>query len=346
MRPSRKSVTVHRLNPWLTRRTTPGMTSPLIQRRSVLMAPMSMATGWRRFSEFILLPGQLGDAVPHSFGDKGRQLGDLVWSGRSVKHHGREPEPALQWSLPGVHVLDAGQRHERAADPEDPTLQVHLVGSNLVAPPPPPQPRHHPDNRYGQREYREHGQSPEEEGPATKARQRQSGETCPNQERQHVEGARDPPHSDRPRVEPLCGFALHGSGHVNGELPAQVLRGELSAGSIYVLAPAGTERRREAKLSGLPEEPLGIRFRGGRKAGVGPVEPEQVQVVERMVEKLREAIDVARLIVDTCEQGVLEEELAARPGDEIAGRIRQLGDAMPGCYWHDLAPLVLEGGVE
>src|SRR5215211_6675367 len=124
MRPSRKSVTVHKLNPWLTRRTTPGKTSPLIQRRSVLMAPRSMATGWRRFSEFILLPGQLGDAVPHSFGDNGRQ-----------------PEPALQWSLPGVHVLDAGQRHERAADPEDPTLQVHLVGSNLVAPPPPPQPR-------------------------------------------------------------------------------------------------------------------------------------------------------------------------------------------------------------
>src|SRR5829696_8103003 len=123
MRPSRKSVTVHRLNPWLTRRTTPGKTSPLI-----------------------LLPGQLSDAITHSFGDGGRELGDLVRPGRSVQGHGREPEPALQWSLPGVHVLDAGQRHERAADPEDPTLQVHLVGPNLVTPPPPPQPRHHTDD--------------------------------------------------------------------------------------------------------------------------------------------------------------------------------------------------------
>ena len=66
MRPSRKRVIVHRLNPWLTRRTTPGRTSPLTQRRSVFMAPTSMATGWRRCSELILLPGQLGDAVTRS----------------------------------------------------------------------------------------------------------------------------------------------------------------------------------------------------------------------------------------------------------------------------------------
>src|SRR5215211_2764117 len=152
MRPSRKSVTVHRLNPWLMRRTTPGKTSPLTQRRSVSIAPTSIATGWRRFSELILLPGQLGDAVPRSFGDGGRELGDLVRPGSGVKDHGREPETALQWSLPGVHVLDAGQRHERAADPEDPTLQIHLVGPNLVAPSPPPQPRHHPDDHAGQYE--------------------------------------------------------------------------------------------------------------------------------------------------------------------------------------------------
>src|SRR5918996_4337935 len=220
MRPSRKSVTVHRLNPWLTRRTTPGKTSPLIQRRSVSIAPTSIATGWRRFSELILLPGQLGDAVTRPFGDGGRELGDLVRPSRGVKDHGRESEPALQWSLPGIHVLDAGQRHERAADPEDPTLQVHLVGSNLVTPPPPPQARRHPDDHSGQREYREHWQNPEEEGHATGARQRPASETCSNQERQHVEDARDPPHSDRPRVEPLCGFALHGSGHVNGGVPA------------------------------------------------------------------------------------------------------------------------------
>ena len=135
-------------------------TSPLTQRRSVFMAPTSMATGWRRFSELILLPGQLGDAVTRPFGDGSRELGDLVRPSRGVKDHGREPEPALQWSLPGVHVLDAGQRHERAADPEDPTLQVHLVGPNLVAPPPPPQPGYHPDDHSGQREYREHGQKP------------------------------------------------------------------------------------------------------------------------------------------------------------------------------------------
>src|SRR5215213_6237601 len=149
MKPSKKSVTVHRLKPWLTRRTTPGKRSPLTQRRSVFMAPTSMARGWRRFSEFILLPGQLGNTVPRSFGDGGRELGDLVWSGRGVENHGRESEPALQWSLPGVHVLDTGQRHERAADPEDPTLQIHLVGPNLVTPPPPPQPRHHTDDHSG-----------------------------------------------------------------------------------------------------------------------------------------------------------------------------------------------------
>ena len=55
---------------------------------------------------------------------------------------------------------------------------------------------------------------------------------------------------------------------------------------------------------------------------------------------------MARLVVDAGEQGVLEEELAARPGHEIAGRIHQLGDGMAGRYWHDLAPLILEGGVE
>src|SRR5215204_1562456 len=101
MRPSRKSVTVHRLNPWLTRRTTPGKTRPLIQRRSVFIAPTSIATGWRRFSELILLPGQLSDAITHSFGDGGRELGDLVRPGRGVPGHGREPEPALQWSQIG-----------------------------------------------------------------------------------------------------------------------------------------------------------------------------------------------------------------------------------------------------
>src|SRR5215218_875923 len=346
MSPSRKSVTVHRLNPWLTRRTTPGKTSPLTQRRSVVIAPTSMATGCRRFSELILLPGQLGDAIPRSFGDGGRELGDLVRPGRGVKDHGREPEPALQWSLPGVHVLDAGQRHERAADPEDPTLQVHLVGPNLVTPPPPPQPRHHPDDHTGQYEDSEHGQAPQEGGRVTEPRQRRAGETGSDQERQHVERTRDPPQLYRPRIQPLCGYVLQGSRYGNGGTPAQVLRGELAAGGVYILAPARTKRRRETELPGVSEESLGIRPRGGREARVRPVEAEQVQVVERMVEEFRQGLDVARPVVDAFEQGVLEEELAARPCHEIAGGVHQLGDGMAGCYGHDLTPLFLERGVE
>src|SRR5215210_611211 len=96
---------------------------------------MSMATGWRCLSELILLPRQHGDAVPYLRGDRGRELGDVVRPGRGVKDHRREPEPALQGPLPGVHVLDAGQRHERALEPQDTPLQVDLIRPDLVPPP-------------------------------------------------------------------------------------------------------------------------------------------------------------------------------------------------------------------
>ena len=42
-------------------------------------------------------------------------------------------------------------------------------------------------------------------------------------------------------------------------------------------------------------------------------------MVERVVEKFRQGLDVARLVVDAGEQRVLEEELAARPCYEVAG---------------------------
>src|SRR5215212_4740364 len=158
MTATRNRTTVRRLNPWLIRRTMPGKTSPLIQRRSVPMAPMSMATGWRCLSELILLPRQRGDAVANLDGDRGRELGDLVRPSRGVKDDRGQPEPALQRSLTGVYVLDAGQRHERAGDPQDSPLQVDLIGPDLVAPPSPAQPRRYADDHATQQKDRKPGQ--------------------------------------------------------------------------------------------------------------------------------------------------------------------------------------------
>ena len=38
----------------------------------------------------------------------------------------------------------------------------------------------------------------------------------------------------------------------SGGTPAQILRGELAAGGVYVLAAARAQRRREAELPGVP----------------------------------------------------------------------------------------------
>src|SRR5919199_1220700 len=128
----------------LARSAMPGMTNALPQRRMVFMASMSIAAGWRwRASELILLPRELGDPVAHRGGDGGRELGDPVAPRGRVEDDRRKIEAALQRSALGIHVLDAGERHERPADPDDPPLQVYLLVPDLVAPPPPPEIRHH-----------------------------------------------------------------------------------------------------------------------------------------------------------------------------------------------------------
>jgi hypothetical protein len=80
--------------------------------------------------------------------------------------------------------------------------------------------------------------------------------------------------------------------------------------------------------SGPAQEPIGVAFGGCREAGIRPVEAEEVQVVERMVEEVGQGLGVARLIVHAGEQGVLEEELAARPLHVVAGGVHQLGDGV------------------
>src|SRR3712207_2367874 len=147
------SAIVRVSNPRLARSATPGMTKALTQRRMVLAASMSIAAGWRwRASELILLPREVGDPVAHPGGDGGRELGDLVRPGGRVEDDRREPEPALQRAALGIDVLDAGERHERPADPDDPPLQVHLLVPDLVPPPPPPQIRHHAREHHEQSE--------------------------------------------------------------------------------------------------------------------------------------------------------------------------------------------------
>src|SRR3712207_6851624 len=53
-----------------------------------------------------------------------------------------------------------------------------------------------------------------------------------------------------------------------------------------------------------------------------PVEAQEVQVVERVVQELCERLDVARLVVHAREQGVLEEELAVRRSEEHTSELQ------------------------
>src|SRR3712207_9402383 len=79
------------------RAATPGMAAAPIQRRTVFMASVSIAAGWRRCtSELIVLPGQLGDPVAHLSGDGGGELGDLVRARRRVEDDRREAEAPLE----------------------------------------------------------------------------------------------------------------------------------------------------------------------------------------------------------------------------------------------------------
>src|SRR5215217_1062099 len=150
-------------NPRLARKATPGMTNALKERLMDFMASISIAAGWRwRGSELILLPGERGDPVSRPGGDGGGELGDPVRPGGRVEDDRRQPEPALQRAALGVHVLDAGERHERPADPDDAPLQVHLVLPDLVPPPPPPQPRYYAREHHEQPQRREERQNAEQ----------------------------------------------------------------------------------------------------------------------------------------------------------------------------------------
>src|SRR5918997_6944487 len=144
-----------------------------------------------------------------------------------------------------------------------------------------------------------------------------------------------------------AGSAFKGSGRerVGGTSP-EVLRGELAAGGVYVLAPARPQRRREAEVPRVPEE-LPRSAPGGRgEAGVRPVEAEEVQVVERVIQETAESLHVPGLVVDPCEQGVLEEELAVGLFYVVAGGVHELRDRVPGGDGHEIPALVVEGGVE
>src|SRR3712207_3015173 len=132
----------------------------------------------------------------------------------------------------------------------------------------------------------------------------------------------------------------------DGGTPAEVLRGELAAGGINILAPAGPQRGRESEVPRVPQERLRVALGGRGEAGVRPVEPEEVEVVEREVEEVGEGLDVARLVVHAREQGVLEEELAVRLLDVVAGRVHELGDLVSGGDGHKVAALIVEGVVQ
>src|SRR5215210_8387471 len=172
-------------NPRLIRKTTPGMTNALKERLMVFMAAMSIAAGWRwRGSELILLPGELGDPVPRPCGDGRGELGDPVRPGSRVEDHRSQVEPALQRAALGVHVLDARERHERAADPQDPTLQVHLVVPDLVAPPPPSEVRHHTGERDEEHGRDQERQDAEQKRELREAQQNPANERAAGEERE------------------------------------------------------------------------------------------------------------------------------------------------------------------
>src|ERR687897_2386505 len=145
-----------------------------------------------------------------------------------------------------------------------------------------------------------------------------------------------------------AGSAFKGLGRVrDGGSAPEVLRGELAAGGVYVLAPARPQRRGEADLFGVPQERLRVAPGGRGEAGVGPVEAEEVEVVERVVEESAERLDVTGLVVHPREQGVLEEELAVCTLDVVAGRVHELGDGVAGRNdGHEVSALVFEGVVE
>src|SRR5919199_3447404 len=188
--------------PRLARSAMPGMTNALKARRTVFMASMSIAAGWRwRASELILLPRELGDPVAHRGGYGGRELGDPVASRGRVEDDRREAEPALQRSALGVDVLDAGERHERPADPDDPPLQVYLLVPDLVAPTPPPETRHRASEHSEERERREEGQDAEQRGKLRRPQRDPAGQGAGDQQRKRPESTRYPPERSRPRVQ-------------------------------------------------------------------------------------------------------------------------------------------------
>src|SRR5215203_1797524 len=209
--PSSTRAIVPASKPRLIRNAMPGMTKALKERRTVLMASMSIAAGCRwRGSELILLPGEIGDPVSRPGCDGRGELGDLVGPGGRVEDHGSQAELALQRAALGVHVLDARERHEGAPDPEDPTLQVHLVVPDLVAPPPPPEVGHHARERDEQRQRRQERQDDEQERDAGDAKQDPANERAACDERERPEGAGYAPEGLRLQVEPLCRFGLQG----------------------------------------------------------------------------------------------------------------------------------------
>src|SRR5919199_2261095 len=192
--------------PRLARSAMPGMTNALKARRTVFMASMSIAAGWRwRASELIVLPRELGDPVAHRGGYGGRELGDPVASRGRVEDDRREAEPALQRSALGVDVLDAGEWHEGPADPDDPPLQVYLLVPDLVPPPPPSEIRHHAREHREERQRREEGRDAERQGKLHRPQRDPADGRADGQQWERSQSTRYPPERSRTRIQPLCG---------------------------------------------------------------------------------------------------------------------------------------------
>src|SRR3954471_10953725 len=150
--PRRTSSNIRTPNSPLRSATTPGNAAAPIQRRAVLRAASSIPAGWRRCSsaapstlEFIRGSGQLGDTVTYLSGGLVSELWNLIRPRRRVEDDGREPKTALQGPASGVHVLHPRHRHQRPRDPHEPTLEIPLERTYLVAPPSPQQGRQHED---------------------------------------------------------------------------------------------------------------------------------------------------------------------------------------------------------
>jgi hypothetical protein len=212
-----------------------------IQRRTVPKAANSIPAGWIRRSsepsgvlELIRGPGKLGDPVSHLGSGLLGELRDLIRPCRCVEVYPRH-------------------RHQRPRDPQESPLQIHLKRPYLVPPPPPQQWRQHEDQYNGYNQCYQHRQNRKIVWRVCLPCEHVTPEYATREDRDRLQGSRKAPQQLRPRVEPLLRFGLQRSLELsscqgNHATRLEVLRDELAASGVYVLAPAGSQGRREAEL--------------------------------------------------------------------------------------------------